>query len=53
MLSPNSRISIFEGAEGNRADYRAHNASKAIMNLVDKLKEKDLLIVLVSGTYYD
>ncbi|XP_005092002.1 glycerate kinase [Aplysia californica] len=49
MLRANSKITVFEGAENNEVDEAALNASKAILSLVTRLSEKDLLIVLCSG----
>ncbi|XP_005092005.1 glycerate kinase [Aplysia californica] len=49
MLSPNTKILVYEGADNNEVDEASHNASKAILSLVNKLTEKDLLVVLCSG----
>lgn len=49
LLKESSKIQIYEGACRSEVDEAAHNAAKAIHNLVSKLTEKDLLIVLCSG----
>ena len=49
LLKDSSRIQIYEGAPRSEVDESSHNAAKAIQNLVGKLTEKDLLIVLCSG----
>ena len=51
LLSPSSKITVHEGGPSNVADVNSHNAGKAIYNLVTKLSEKDLLIVLCSGEF--
>ena len=49
LLRSSSKIQIYEGAPRSEVDDASHNAAKAICNLVSKLTEKDLLIVLCSG----
>ena len=49
-LARDTKIEVFEGAKSNLPDDQAHHAALAILDLVSHLTEKDLLIVLVSGT---
>lgn len=49
LLGPNSKIVVTEGAKNNMPDKSAYQAASKIQQLVSKLKEKDLLIVLISG----
>ena len=51
-LARDTKIEVFEGAKSNLPDDQAHHAALAILDLVSHLTEKDLLIVLVSGTRY-
>ena len=51
MLSPSSKIQMYESAVDNRVDETAFNAAKAIRSLVSNLTEKDVVIVLCSGMY--
>ncbi|GFO44996.1 glycerate kinase [Plakobranchus ocellatus] len=48
-LRNTTKIQIYEGSSRTEADEASYNAAKAIHNLVSKLTEKDLLIVLCSG----
>lgn len=50
LLQPGSKIKIYEGAAHNLPDENALFAAKEILNLSKVLTEKDLLLVLVSGT---
>ncbi|RUS80655.1 hypothetical protein EGW08_011605 [Elysia chlorotica] len=49
LLKSSSKIQIYEGGIGTEVDETCYNAANAIRNLVSKLTEKDLLIVLCSG----
>ncbi len=49
LLPENSRITVYEGAKDNIPDEAALRASMAICRLIAKLKEGDLLFVLVTG----
>ena len=51
LLSANSRIEAREGARNNMPDKRSYETALQIQDLISKLKEKDLLIVLLSGMF--
>lgn len=44
-----NKIEIIEGAKDNFPDNRALGAAMKIMNIAQSVKEKDILVVLVSG----
>lgn len=48
-ISGNSKIRFVEGAKDNLPDAKAMHGATDIKNLVEKLTEDDLLIVLISG----
>lgn len=47
--SPNKNVFYFEGAKNNLPDTRAEDTAKKIRELVTKLGNDDLLLVLISG----
>lgn len=49
LLSPESRIRVMEGATNNMPDEAAMRAAGEIQRLAEKLEEKHLLLVLISG----
>ncbi|XP_021371829.1 glycerate kinase-like isoform X2 [Mizuhopecten yessoensis] len=49
LLEPGSKITVYEGAKNNLPDKDAHQAAKAIWDLVKDSTKSDLLLVLVSG----
>lgn len=48
-VSPNTVIEYYEGAENNIPDQKSEHATNQIKHLLEKLDEKSLLIVLLSG----
>lgn len=51
VLSSDSKIKVSEGSPDNMPDDKSYEAAVQIQNLISKLKEKDILIVLISGTW--
>jgi glycerate-2-kinase len=49
VLSADSKIKVSEGSPDNMPDEKSYEAAMQIQNLISKLKEKDILIVLISG----
>ncbi|ESO99287.1 hypothetical protein LOTGIDRAFT_186721 [Lottia gigantea] len=49
LLSKDSRIEVYEGAENNLPDNNSHKAAMNIHNLVKSLTIDDILLVLISG----
>ncbi|KAM9324368.1 glycerate kinase [Gastrophryne carolinensis] len=49
LLSADSRIHAMEGAENNMVDEASMRAAGEIQKLAEKLKEGDILLVLISG----
>lgn len=49
VLSADSKIKVSEGSPDNMPDEKSYEAAVHIQNLISKLKEKDILIVLISG----
>lgn len=50
LLENNSRITVMEGAKNNLPDADAQKSAECIRELSSGLTEKDLLLVLISGT---
>ncbi|XP_071163260.1 glycerate kinase-like isoform X1 [Mytilus edulis] len=49
LLDSNSKIEVREGSKNNMPDKSCNQTAVRIQDLVSKLREKDLLIVLISG----
>ncbi|KAM4022726.1 glycerate kinase isoform 1-T3 [Anomaloglossus baeobatrachus] len=49
LLSPGSRIRVMEGAADNMPDEAAMTAAGEIQKVAEKLQEKHVLLVLISG----
>lgn len=49
VLSADSKIKVSEGSPDNMPDEKSYEAAMQIQNLISKLKEKEILIVLISG----
>lgn len=49
LLDSNSKIEVREGSKNNMPDKSCYQTAVRIQDLVSKLREKDLLIVLISG----
>ncbi|XP_069141822.1 glycerate kinase-like isoform X2 [Argopecten irradians] len=49
VLEADSKITVYEGARNNLPDTDAHDAAKAIWDLVKDSTQNDILLVLVSG----
>ncbi len=50
LLENNSRITVMEGAKNNLPDTDAQRSAECIREVASGLTEKDLLLVLISGT---
>lgn len=48
-LKENTKLKVIEGAKGNLPDADSERAAHAIKNLVTKLTDRHILIVLISG----
>lgn len=48
-IGDDTKIRFFEGAKNNLPDEDAFRGAVAVKNLVEKLKEDDMLLVLISG----
>jgi len=49
LLAPGSKIRVFEGAKNNLPDEDAYQNSLKIIELIKKVRDGDILLVLVSG----
>lgn len=49
LIRPDSRITVMEGAPNNIPDAAANSAAMEIMKIAEQVKERDILIVLISG----
>lgn len=50
LLENCSKITVMEGAKHNLPDENAQRSAECIQELTSGLTEKDLLLVLISGT---
>lgn len=50
LLENSSKITVMEGAKHNLPDAGAQRSAECIRELTSGLTEKDLLLVLISGT---
>jgi len=50
LLESHSRITVMEGAKHNLPDRDALKSAECIRELASGLTEKDVLLVLISGT---
>lgn len=50
LLDTNSKIKVMEGAKHNLPDTDAQRSAESIQELASSLTERDVLLVLISGT---
>lgn len=52
LLDSSSKIKVMEGAKHNLPDTDAQRSAESIRELACSLTERDVLLVLISGTYH-
>lgn len=52
LPTANSKVRLLEGGENNLPDDRSYRAAMEIYDLLQSLKEEDLVLALVSGMLY-